>query len=203
MFKRFNWLSRAYEPDRVALETWDHEYRAGRWQRLASLGELGHYSVIAGYCTYNGSDKSILDMGCGDGQLAVRLDSRYRLYVGVDISSEAIQRARRLADSRTRFRVGTAEQYTPNEHFDMVVFNELLYYMDEPLELMKRYLNWLNIDGMMIVSMFRQRRSEKVWNMIDDHFRCVDLVTVTHGGSRLSWDIRLLRSDGPDAANAR
>ena len=48
---------------------WDDQYRAGTWNYLESLDQLGHYAVIAGFVRRLSPSGTILEMGCGNGLL--------------------------------------------------------------------------------------------------------------------------------------
>lgn len=192
-------------------QQWDAEYASGRWNQLSGLGELAHYSVIAGYCHYLKPKAAILDVGCGDGVLLDRLHpGNVRRYVGVDYSAEAIRRANGreagLADSMAapsgeplgsrarsqRFVVADARAYDPGEYFDVVVFNESLYYFEDPLGVMARYQRWLESDGVFIVSMNQTPDTLKLRRKLGAVYALVDEVQVHHQ-SWLPWVIGVYR----------
>lgn len=49
-------------------QRWNNEYLNGKWNYMQSIEELGRYSIIVGYAQYLNA-KSVLDVGCGDGNL--------------------------------------------------------------------------------------------------------------------------------------
>ncbi len=72
------------------------------------------------------SGKRVLDVGCGLGDIAIRMAATADEVVGVDVSQVALNRARkRLADSRlanVRFELADANDIPfPSEAFDVVV----------------------------------------------------------------------------------
>jgi 2-polyprenyl-3-methyl-5-hydroxy-6-metoxy-1,4-benzoquinol methylase len=112
---------------------------------MRDLDELPRYSIIAGYLQYLKPGGSVLDVGCGEGLLQQRLGlSGYSKYVGIDISETAINEASSRQDEKTSFICADAVTYTPNELFDVIVFNEALYYFDEPLKMVGKYIQYLN-----------------------------------------------------------
>jgi SAM-dependent methyltransferase len=152
------WVQR-WERDRgdvpVDRHVWEHQYLAGSWGFLHDLPELPRYSIVAGYVRYLGNRGVVLDVGCGEGLLALRLKGGYYEYVGVDLSSQAVERARRrLGASDTRFLQMDAANGPPPGRFDIIVFNESLYFFRDPLTVFNRYTAALAPDGFIIVSMF-------------------------------------------------
>ena len=77
-------------------------------------------------------------------------------YTGIDLFESPIRRAAHKNDERTRFLQADAAAYTPDEQFDVIVWNESLYYLKEPLEIAARYGRSLKPDGIVIVSMLYQ-----------------------------------------------
>ena len=76
----------------------------------------------------------ILDVGCGEGPLLEPLRQLgVGRYLGIDVAETVIERAQKLADRNTRFLAADAESYTTDERFDAIVFNESLYYFEDPL----------------------------------------------------------------------
>lgn len=181
-----------YRPHAVSAETWDDEYRAGLWDYLGHLDQLAGQLTVFGYCQHLAAN-SILDVGCGAGRLAEKLKVlSYASYLGVDISAEAISNADRvLGDARTKFAVADAEKFVPGALFDVIVFNQCLYYMPDPLGMVGRYAAFLPSSGRMIVSMSNSARSRKVWSLLENHVAIEDSITVVQAGGRTTT--RLLR----------
>jgi SAM-dependent methyltransferase len=147
----------------VTAETWDSQYREGTWAHLAGLRETSRYGAIVGYVTSLAPRGSILDVGCGEGVLFERLQPYgYDRYVGIDLSAVAVDALARHNSSRTAFVQANAESYRPTELFDIVVFNESLYYFRDPLGTLDRYLRCaLKPDGKAIVSLYRAPRPSR------------------------------------------
>ena len=126
---------------------------------------------------------SILDAGCGEGLLAEKLKILpYKSYLGMDVSREAIAIAtRRLGDDRSRFTVADAWAFETDEHFDVIVFNQSLYYLTDPAGILKKYRAMLNPGGRIIVSMVDNARTRAVWRLIDPVFGIEDAMTTMQG----------------------
>jgi 2-polyprenyl-3-methyl-5-hydroxy-6-metoxy-1,4-benzoquinol methylase len=187
---------RPYRKPEISQEQWEQEYRDGCWSHLQQARELAHYSVITGYYTHYRSGGSLLDVGCGEGVLQRRLyPLGYSRYLGIDKSQEAIARAQTRRDARTEFRCADAETYSPQDRFDVIIFNEVLYYLKDPVDVVRRVARALNPDGIAIISMLRWTSSRRIWRSLDRAVQIEDGVTVTHHQVG-SWDVKVIRQSG-------
>ena len=139
----------------IAKEVWEAQYAGAKWAYLADLEEQTRYDVIAGYIQLLKPGGSILDVGCGNGLLLGNLKvGDYSRYAGIDISQTAIDQAAASAHSRAWFMQADAQTYVPAERFDVIVFNEVLYYLNNPLREVERYESALNRHGLFITSLY-------------------------------------------------
>ena len=181
-----------YRPIRVGRAEWEAQYAGNNWDGLKEIGELAHYSAIVGYCYYLNKSGTILDIGCGEGILQERLRSfNYSRYVGVDISAKAIRRASPGQDYRTSFVRADVIRYDPNQLFDIIIFNECLYYFENPSSVLKKYESSLEKDGLLIVSMHATERSNCIWRALEGSYVVQDETSVTNRSS-ISWTIKVL-----------
>lgn len=184
---------RPYRKPDIPQNQWEQEYRDGSWSHLQNARELAHYSVIIGYCMHYRPGGSLLDVGCGEGVLQRRLRALgYSHYLGIDRSEEAIARAQVEQDARTEFRCADAEAYKPQDTFDVIIFNEVLYYLKDPVDVVRRVARALNPDGIAIISMLRWTSSRRIWRSLERSMPIEDGVTVTHCGVG-SWDVKVIR----------
>ncbi len=183
-------------------QTWEAQYAAGRWDFLAQLSELSRFSVLAGYIWQLRPGGSVLDIGCGQGVLARRLpNSAYSRYVGIDLSGSAIAVAQAQQPERTSFLATDCEDYSPSEQFDVMVFNEVLCCLRDPLRTVERYTRSLNPGGLLLVSMCTAGRGSAtiLWRL-KRAYATVDEVRITHRGRKVSWVCAALR---PEQGNGR
>lgn len=181
-------------PTRIPPARWDAEYRAGHWERFGSLAEVPRYAIIGGFCGFVDPAARVLDVGCGNGMLHAWLtpDSQRR-YVGIDVSAEAVAQARdRARQGAPDFAVADAASYVPQGRFGVVVFNEMLYYLDDPAAVLARYAACLAPDGAYVISLWHATESLVTWR------RCAAALTVhEHVSYRVSggtgWHVRLCR----------
>ncbi len=176
-------------------QTWEAQYAAGRWDFLAQLPELARFSILAGYICHLKPGAAVLDTGCGQGVLLQRLPSScYSRYVGIDVSDSAIAVAQKQQNERSTFLAADCEAFSPAEHFDVIVFNEVLCCLRDPLRTVERYTRSLNSGGLLLVSLCTAARGSAtiLWRL-KRAYATVDEVRVVHGGRRVSWVCAALR----------
>ena len=180
-----------YSAEAVSPQEWERSFSSGSWRRLEDRAEIGRYSIIVGYRDVL-KKKRILDVGCGQGLLAERLKKfNYARYHGFDLSATAIAEAKSArADVRNTYSVGRAEDFETSERFDLVVFNEIIYYLDDPVTVINRYGDVLGESGHLLVSMYDSARSRAAWRLLDGVLHIVDGTTITHM-SNASWIIKI------------
>jgi SAM-dependent methyltransferase len=170
----------------------DEYYRNGGFDFLYSLEELSHYMVILGYIRFFVRQPAILDVGCGEGRLADLLDRRdYKDYHGIDISPIAIQRAQKKKLPKMRFTATDFQTWDPDGSYDLIIFCESLYYVQQPLMVIRRYAPFLKKGGYIIISIYRFLDQERIWDGMDQDFKicAADTVQNLHG----TWDIRVFQ----------
>ncbi len=179
-------------------QTWEAQYAAGRWDFLGQLSELGRFSILAGYICHLKPGGAVLDTGCGQGVLLHRLPSScYSKYVGIDVSDSAICVAQKQQNERSTFLAADCEEYSPPEHFDVIVFNEVLCCLRDPLRTVARYARSLNPGGLLLVSMCTAARgSATIFWRLKRTYALVDEVRIVHSGRKVSWVCTALRPRG-------
>ena len=188
-----SYLIRRRGPTQIGQATWDREYETGRWDYLGDLAEMPRYALIAGYCRIIASTTSLLDIGCGNGLLSTWIcQDRNHRYVGIDISNTAIQQARERSVNQARFEVADAAIFDPGDQFDVIVFNEMLYYMASPESVLERYKGFLRPGGVFIISMWRTTTSLRTWRRCTSRLKVIDEVRVRAANTNESG-IRLCR----------
>jgi len=162
------------------------------WQRQRT-GSVQHRSgFLRLFWKPNGS---ILEIGCGPGILMRRLRLvGYANYFGVDLSKKAIDRTKVDQNVNTRFAVASAETFEPSEKYDVIIFNEMMYFLADPKGILLRYAKHLHKGGILIVSMFRADRSLPMWRLLEGSVPVLDAVTVISTVAGLMWDIKVFGS---------
>lgn len=174
--------------------TWNQQYDSGRWDYLGAMREFARYSVIAGYCRQLKPAARVLDVGCGTGVLAHWLASAsISSYCGVDLSEVAIEQARKSNIPEAQFAVADAASFEPSQVFDVIVFNEMLYYLENPEEDVRRIARALAPDGLLIVSIWYHDDGIRAWKRLKANFDELDRVRITHAPTRFKWDVAVLK----------
>ncbi len=173
--------------------TWDAEYGDGRWAYIAQLHENSRYWTIIGYMDAFRRGGEYLDVGCGDGVLFSRFKALgYQRYVGIDISEVAIRQLQCHNDDRTHFAQGDGDVHEPDGLFDVIVFNESLYYLKDPVGSLERYARSLKPGGCIIVSTYtNSRRSLAVLREAKTALTVVDEAKTSQGS--MSWLCTVLK----------
>jgi SAM-dependent methyltransferase len=173
--------------------TWDAEYGDGRWAYMGQQHELVRYWAIIGHMDAFRRGGEYLDVGCGDGVLFERFKPLgYQRYVGIDISEVAIEKLRRYNDERTSFSQADGDIYEPAGSFDVIVFNESLYYLRHPVRSIERYARSLKPGGCIVVSTYTaSRRSLAVLREAKREFKVLDEAKTTQGA--MSWLCTVLK----------
>ncbi|MCK6450989.1 MAG: class I SAM-dependent methyltransferase [Alphaproteobacteria bacterium] len=99
--------------------------------------------------------RRVLDVGCGDGALAVELSQRGAAVAGIDSSRAMIEAARRLAERRRvdiDFRAATAERLPfPAEQFDVVVAVTILCFVEDAAPVFREMARVLRPGGRLVI----------------------------------------------------
>jgi SAM-dependent methyltransferase len=185
---------------------WDRQYAEGRWERLGDDREFPRLALVSALVDkFAKGDGAVLDLGCGTGALArgVCGDSQ-RLYLGVDISSEAIRSARQAAPPCAGFWVWDLETGLPEDvkaqaPFAVIVFSEVLYYLDDPLRVVRASEDLLRPDGVFVYSVWDPRRNRALLRRLLANSRLLFDVEVRCGVGRpwrvMAHNPRFGRSD--------
>lgn len=178
-----------------AAAEWDREYGDGKWRKLDSAEQLGHYAVIAGYVSeLFPSPPSIVDIGCGHGRLHQFLRrSGYRDYLGLDLSAEAIAQAAASPCANARFEVADFTSWTPDGRYDVIIFNESIYYAIDPLAELARYAGCLTDGGVMVLSIVQSSMNAGIAQRIRKRFPALhsSLIRNEHGET---WEVSVIRA---------
>jgi 2-polyprenyl-3-methyl-5-hydroxy-6-metoxy-1,4-benzoquinol methylase len=143
-------------PTKPIQRDWEETFRRGDWDFLAGMGEVPRNALVAGYIHRLAHRGRILDVGCGEGVLLDYLDLGRIDYCGFDVSSTAIERARRRG-AKAKLFVASMDDFEPSkgERYDMVVFNEALSHSPRPIETLRRFSAYTKISGHVLISQFQ------------------------------------------------
>jgi SAM-dependent methyltransferase len=164
----------------------------GDWRGLASPEQDPRYRQIYSWINTFVPGASILDLGCGEAILLRKIHSYAQgttparplgRYFGVELSTEAVARAREnagLLETETVVQGDITDlSLIGGKAFDLVIFNEVLYYLQDPvprsLRLIDEYAAYATMRGMFLVSIWHNTASPKpdneaVWAAVAEKF---------------------------------
>jgi SAM-dependent methyltransferase len=116
------------------------------------------------------SARTILDVGCGDGELAAayrRMNPRARL-LGIEVSPLAAGRA---APHMEQISVADVEAdplpFAVPDGIDCIIYSDVLHYLHDPWTLIKRHAEALSPGGIMLICL----PNMEYWRITERHFR--------------------------------
>lgn len=179
---------------RPSAADWDASFARGDWAFLADRSESARLALVAHFVRIaSPADAAIVDIGCGEGLLAEAIAHLpHRSYLGVDLSAVAIERASARASARELFKVADAATFTPVRPVDVIVLNEVLYYLEDIEGVVRRLIGALSPGGALVVSIYDKPKTRRLWREIARAAETVNSVSLSNAaGTR--WRIALLR----------
>jgi len=128
---------------------------SGDWQGSDHATHTPRWAAISEILANFEANKSVLDVGCGEATLRAWLPEDAR-YVGVERSAAAMQVALQHNPSASIFQTAAESFDWHGERFDSVVFNEMLYYTNDPRGLLKKYVKLLRKRGVFLCSIYQR-----------------------------------------------
>jgi len=180
---------------KVSKEKWEKEFSNGRWNCLdANPTERARSSIIGMYCQLYFPKGTILDVGCGLGTLIDFLNPKQKQsYLGIDISARATALAK-----RKKINVKNIDfiKFESVHKYDLIIFNEVLYYMDDKLAL-ERAVKLLNKGGKIILSLYRMKKKrydKKIFTTAHKLLKTVEAVEISGVVKKQSvtWRVEVL-----------
>lgn len=170
--KSLHFLVTRFGPSRLRSLAFDEKYRNGEWCfRGDNTGELP--GVVARYLRKG----DLLVVGCGGASILEALDeSSFNSVLGIDLSTEAIRLASRLASANVRFEVGDVETFESLESYDEILFSESIYYLRarRQLPLLSKLGERLKPGGAFVVTLADPVRYRDLIERIRAHFHMLE-----------------------------
>ena len=136
-----------------------HKRSDGLVYDFSSLIFKRRNEIVYSFLPTSHKKEKILDFGMGPGVFAKHSVENGFSYIGIDISSEMVERARALKLENTKFEVGDIESLKQYEaQVDYVLAIGLIDYVEKPSEVIKLLANCTNNNGHIVIS-FRNRYS--------------------------------------------
>ena len=169
-------------------EDWEIQYSRGKWDYLNSIKESSRYAIIGFYSNWFHDFPSVLDVGCGFGSVVNYL--KYKYYLGIDISEVALQKANKKENCY--FLNRDAEKFTTTKKFDIIIFNEILYYLDA-INIIKKYEEYLHFNGFFVISIWDHPKTKLIWELINLRYDCIDSLQLLHNQTNNKWHLGIFK----------
>lgn len=185
----------------IAKDALDREYSSGNWDHFFGWDELPRNLVLAGAINFHfPRSPRVLDLGCGSGRLAtVFRHYPFTSYLGVDLSTEAVARARALQLPNMEFAEGNYETWRPDGKFEAISFNECIGYARDPAATLAAFAQHLAPEGLFFLSHFRFGAYAAQWRRMAGVCDTVQAAAVMSADGKQIWDVRVLRPKKPSA----
>lgn len=97
--------------------------------------------------------RSMIDLGCGTGELTMELHERIgsESTLGIDSSTAMLEKAQALASNGLRFQMQAIEAALDGPSYDLVFSNAALQWLDKHEELIPRLLRLVNPEGQIAI----------------------------------------------------
>jgi 2-polyprenyl-6-hydroxyphenyl methylase/3-demethylubiquinone-9 3-methyltransferase len=196
---KYRWIDRQFGAGHpVSAEQWEDEYNNGSWEKMHDIAEIGRYAIIAAYIRKLRPDARILDVGCGEGiLLSFLLGDTYSEYLGIDLSQTAIKKASSWQNSKTRFMVCDIHGYKAEGEYDVIILNEVLYYLSKPIGTMMRLTRSLGDKGIFVVSMMSPA-GDRIWPRLERMLRAIGSQVITNDKG-VTWKVGIFSGDHEQA----
>jgi 2-polyprenyl-3-methyl-5-hydroxy-6-metoxy-1,4-benzoquinol methylase len=148
----------------------DQKFRNGAWNFDVDV-EVG--LLLERY----GRNGTVLIMGCGAAAGLGEVDAKtFSSVLGVDISTEALQRASRHSAPNIKFQQCDMLKFKSSELYDLVVFSESLYYVPRfrRKSFLKKHSESLKPSGCFVVTVAQPQKFISILRMIRRNFRVVE-----------------------------
>jgi trans-aconitate methyltransferase len=175
-----HWVTTRFGPKRLRSLSFDEKYVSGSWSFNSDSPDLAQ--VVT---KYSGGGH-ILVLGCGTCPIINDLaPSSYETLHGVDLSEEAISRARARATERTSFETGDMADYRCARKYDVILFSDSLNYLPRRSRehVLRRYRECLNQNGRIVVTIAQPQRYADILELLREKFS-VDLDRALDGDER-------------------
>ena len=177
-------------------QVWEQQFQEGMWDYLGSEDERGRFEEIVRCYREFGNGGTVLDVACGGGWLYGYLKEAGLImphqYLGVDLSQTAVDGAQKRFPE-ARFAQMDFDKDTLGERFDIIVFNECIYFFNKPAA----KVDWcrkhnLEADGKFIFSIYGEEKNQYLWPEVAKGNVLLSEKTVTNNKGQ-QWTIKTLR----------
>lgn len=115
---------------------------------------------------------SMLDIGCGNGSLALPVASLGYRVLGVDVDAGSIEHARRVNEfPNARFELVEGNSFDLGERFDVVICSEVLEHLYEPMPLIRTIARLMKDDALAIITVPNGQGPREVLGRVENFLK--------------------------------
>lgn len=170
--KGVHFIVTRFGPQKLRSMAFDEKYRRGDWCfKSDTQDELP--DIVRRYLR-NGD---LLMLGCGGASVLNGLEaSGINSAMGIDLSPEAIHKARHHSSRNVTFQVADMERFDCPGSYDAILFSESLYYVraSRQIPLLRRLGLKLKPGGVFVVTLAEATRYRVILQTIRDNFRVIE-----------------------------
>ena len=177
--------------NRVSKSIWEKQFKEKGWDYLYTDEEKDHYLAIVNLINKQ-TGRKLLDIGCGQGVLYYYLKAVAEPlhYLGIDISGVAIEQAK-ASFPEANFKQLDFDYQKLEGKFDVIIFNETLYYFNRPLSIIQKCINEnLNNGGYFIISMCDYIGHEIIWQKLKQQYNFLSIEEIINLNQQ-KWKVGL------------
>ena len=105
-------------------------------------------------CEFVGKNKKVLDVGCGEGDLAKLLSEHNQCEIwGIEISENSAKKADRYCKTVINEDVESVDHVFPENYYDVILFADVLEHLKDPLEVLVKFKRYINENGIIICTL--------------------------------------------------
>ena len=171
--KGFHYIITRYTPNRIKRLAFEQKMKQGIWDNTVSDKSDELLTAIR----YHARKGNILCLGCGGGSLVAALSSdSYDNFIGVDISREAIKKAKLYESEYIKFELGDIRSFKTDLKFNVIVLEESLFYVPsfQRVKMLKRYKKCLTNEGVFVVTTDNYYRFGRMIKKIRQQFNIIE-----------------------------
>jgi 2-polyprenyl-3-methyl-5-hydroxy-6-metoxy-1,4-benzoquinol methylase len=166
------------------------ENRKDSWQRLRGQSETARYRAVRRVTERYAREGFVLDIGCSQGILQEGLT--YGRYLGVDNCEQSVLLARPKCDRSTQFVCANGSDFVADQPPNVVVMNEVIYYLPDPIAAVEHHARRLARGGVVIVSIYaRTWSSRRLLRALGARLELVESNLIRSG--HLAWIVAVYR----------
>jgi SAM-dependent methyltransferase len=177
-------LTKRWGSQAAKQNVWDAEYGGGKWDCLGTdpMRPAGTKDPVYMFLDKYSAGASVLDLGSGNGMTVTEMAECFREYVGVDISSVAVEKAKEALQNdpsrarKTKFFVSDIANFIPDQEFSVILFRESIYYVPQRqmTGMLDHYCSFLAVGGVFIVRLCNRNKYKGIVKLLETKFQIVE-----------------------------